>query len=162
MGEFRAAKGLKAHVAVATEVLKNTHDLSDKQAAGKEIITTLNTEIVSYQRTQTPVALEGIFIRDDIREMAGVPPADGEVTTKAIWAQETKIGQLMEQLPAVKHRRAVESFKNANPESWHEILRTTLNSVSAKLCKEFAALLMQEGKIKELKETIARLISQHV
>src|SRR5579871_6081941 len=162
IGEFRAAKGLKAHVAVATEVLKNAHDLSDKEGAAKEIIGTLNTEIASYQRTQTPVALEGVFIRDDIREMAGAPAAEGEVTAKAIWAQDTKLGPLMEQVPAVKHRRAVESFKEANPENWHEILRITLNSVSAKLCKEFAGLLVQEGKSDQLKETLVRLISQHL
>src|SRR3954469_5341410 len=36
IGEFRSAKGLKAHVAVATEILKNANDLSDKQAAAKE------------------------------------------------------------------------------------------------------------------------------
>src|SRR5579862_1908590 len=162
MGEFRAAKGLKAHVAVATEVLKNAHDLTDKEAAAKEIIGTLNAEIASYQRTQTPVALEGVFIRDDIREMSGTPTAEGEVTAKAIWAQDTKMGPLMEQIPAVKHRRAVESFKDANPENWDETLRLTLNSVSAKLCKEFVTLLVQEGKMDQLKETLARLISQHL
>lgn len=161
LSEFRAAKGLKAHITVATEILKNAHDLADKQAAANEIIPTLNNEISSYQRTQTPVALEGIFIRDDLREMAGLPATDSEVTAEAIWSQDTKLGPLMEQLPAVKHRRAVESFKEANPEHWHETLRITLNSVSAKLCKEFAALLVQEGKMGELKETLARLISQH-
>jgi transcription elongation GreA/GreB family factor len=162
IGEFRAAKGLKAHVAVATEILKNAADLSDKQAAAKEIIATLNGEIGSYQRTQAPVALEGIFIRDDIRAMAEIPAGEGEVTAKAIWAQDSKLGPLMEALPAVKHRRAVESFKDANPDRWHDVLRVTLNSVNAKLCKEFVALLVEEGKLNELKETLARLISQHL
>ncbi len=161
LAEFRSAKGLKAHVAVATEVLKNAHDLSDKQAAAKEIISTLNTEIASYQRTQTSVALEGVFVRDDLREMASAPPIDGEISAQAIWAQDMKLGPLMEALPAIKHRRAVESFKAANPERWHEILRITLNSVTAKLCKEFAGMLVQEGKGNELKETLARLVSQH-
>src|ERR1051325_10828904 len=161
LGEFRAAKGLKAHVAVATEILKNAGDLADKQAAATEVISTLNTEIGNYQRTQTAVALEGIFIRDDIRAMAGLTAGESEITAKAIWAQDTKFGALMEQLPAIKHRRAVESFKEANPGRWDEILRITLNSVSAKLCKEFVALLVQEGKINELKETLAWLISQH-
>src|SRR5947208_882077 len=36
MDEFRAAKGLKARVAVAGELIKSAHDLSDKQAAAKE------------------------------------------------------------------------------------------------------------------------------
>ncbi|HWD93962.1 MAG TPA: GreA/GreB family elongation factor [Verrucomicrobiae bacterium] len=162
IGEFRAAKGLKAHVAVATEVLKNANDLADKQAAAKEIISTLNGEIGSYQRTQTAVALEGVFIRDDIRAVADLPAGEGEVTARAIWAQDNKLAPLMEALPAIKHRRAVESFKEANPERWADVLRTTLNSVNAKLCKEFVALLVEEGKLNELKETLARLISQHL
>jgi transcription elongation GreA/GreB family factor len=162
IGEFRAAKGLKAHVAVATEILKNGGDLGDKQAAAREIISTLNGEIGSYQRTQTPVALEGIFIRDDIREMAGTPPGEGEVTAKAIWAQDSKLAPLMEALPAIKHRRAVESFKDANPDRWADVLRMTLNSVNAKLCKEFVTLLAENGRMPELKETLARLISQHL
>src|SRR5438094_754291 len=42
MGEFRAAKGLKARLIVAGELLKSAHDLRDKQAAAKEVITALN------------------------------------------------------------------------------------------------------------------------
>jgi transcription elongation GreA/GreB family factor len=161
LSEFRAAKGLKARIGVAGEVLKNASDLNDKQAVAAEIIPALNTEIASYQRTQPAVALEATFVRDDIRQMASAPAVEGEVTAKSIWGQDLKLGQLMDQLPAIKHRRAVESFKEANPERWHEILRHTLNSVSAKLCREFANLLVQEGKMPELKETLARLISQH-
>lgn len=161
LGEFRAAKGLKARIAVAGEILKNAADLADKQAAAKEVVTALNNEIPSYQRTQTAVALEAIFIRDEICAMAGLPATEGEITATNIWAQDAKLAQLMEALPAVRHRHALESFKQANPERWSEILRATLNFVSAKLCKEFANLLIQEGKANDLKETLARLISQH-
>ena len=37
-----------------------------------------------------------------------------------------------------------------------------MNCVHAKLCKEFAALLIEKGKIDQLKETLARLICQHL
>jgi transcription elongation GreA/GreB family factor len=161
MDEFRAAKGLKARIVVAGELQKNAADLSDKVAAANEVIAALNTEIATHQRTQPSVALEGIYIRDDIREMGGLPGAEGEISATAIWAQDLKLGPLMEALPAAKHRRALESFKAANPEHWHEALRNTLNFASAKLCREFASLLIHEGKFAELKETLARLISQH-
>jgi transcription elongation factor GreA-like protein/transcription elongation GreA/GreB family factor len=161
MGEFRGAKGLKARILVATELLKNVHDLADKGAAGKEVVEMLNGEISSYQRNQPAVALEAIFIRDEMREATGVSPTEGEVVTLAIWAQETKVGPLLEQLPASKHRRALESFKAANPERWAEAVRTALNGVSAKVCRELANLLIEEGKLDQLKETLARLISQH-
>src|ERR1051325_11263562 len=38
LGEFRAAKGLMARIAVAGELLKNAHDLTDKLAAATEVI----------------------------------------------------------------------------------------------------------------------------
>src|SRR5215467_10460117 len=79
LDEFRAAKGLKARITVASELLKNAHDLSDKQAAAIEVIPALNAEIPSYQRTRPAVALEGIFLRDDIREMAAVTATEGEL-----------------------------------------------------------------------------------
>src|SRR3569833_961132 len=80
----------------------------------------------------------------------------------ASWGPEAILAAIMEGLPAVKHRRAVESFKEANPERWADVLRITLNSVNAKLAKEFSTLLVENGKINELKESVARLISQHL
>jgi transcription elongation GreA/GreB family factor len=162
MTDFRAAKGLKARIVVAGEFQKNGPDLADQKAAATEVIAALNSEIPSYQRTQPAVALEAIFARDDLRDMAGLEATPGELAATAIWSQDLKLGPLMEQLPAAKHRRALESFKAANPEHWVETLRNTLNQISAKLCREFAGLLIHEGKFDQLKETLARLISQHM
>jgi transcription elongation GreA/GreB family factor len=159
--EFRAAKGLKARIAVAGELLKNFADLGDGKVAAGEVITALNVEIVTHQRTQPAVALEGIFVRDDLRTAAGLTPAEGELTSGTIWAQETKLGPLLEVMPAIKHRRTLDSFKESNPERWMEIVRATLNTVPAKLCRECAQLLIHEGKIDLLKETLAKLVSQH-
>lgn len=161
LGEFRGAKGLKARLVVAGELLKSLDDLTDKTAAATEVISALNAEIATYQRTQPAVALEAIFVRDDIRHAVGAAPDEGEVTANGIWAQDAKLGAVIEQLPSVKHRRALEAFKAANPEHWHETLRLGMNTVPAKLCKEFAALLIQEHHFDALKETLARLISQH-
>ncbi len=162
LGEFRAAKGLKARVAVAGQILNNVADLSDKVAAATEVNAALNAEINTHQRTQPAVALEAIFVRDDLRAAAGSPPVEGELVVRNIWSQEGKLGVLLEQMPALKHRRTLDSFKEANPERWTDIVRATLNVVSARLCRECAQLLIHEGKIDLLKETLARLISQHM
>ncbi|HTA30267.1 MAG TPA: hypothetical protein VK731_07265, partial [Candidatus Cybelea sp.] len=52
MGEFRGAKGLKARTTVAHEILKSYPDLSDGPEVAKEVITALNGEILTHQRTQ--------------------------------------------------------------------------------------------------------------
>jgi len=162
LADFRAAKGLKARVSVVSEILKVVPDLSDKAAVAREVIGVLNADIVSHQRTQPSVALEAIFARDELQHASGVPPTAGEVTAAQIWLQDgIKFGPLVETIPAAKHHRALESFREANPERWFEILRGSINLVSAKLAKEFASLLIQQGKLELLKETLARLINQH-
>jgi transcription elongation GreA/GreB family factor len=162
LADFRAAKGLKARVAVVAEVVKSASDLTDKAVVASEIIATLNADISSHQRTQPSVALEAVFARDDLRQSAGLQAVPDEITAAQIWSQENiKFGPMLELIPAAKHHRALESFKQANPDRWHETLRGSLNLVSAKLCKEFASLLIHEGKTDLLKETLARLVNQH-
>jgi transcription elongation factor GreA-like protein/transcription elongation GreA/GreB family factor len=162
MGEFRAAKGLKARGNVAHEILKSFPDLSDGPAAAKEVITTLNAEILTHQRTQPSIALEAIFVRDEIRQVAGAAPGEGEVSAAVIWQQEmARVGSVLEQMPAAKHRRALQSFMENSPERWGDALLASLNHVSAKLAGEVTHALITGGQPDALKELLARLISQH-
>jgi transcription elongation factor GreA len=161
LGDFRAAKGLKARILVVTEVIKLASDLNDKKAAAGEIITALNADITSHLRTQPAVALEAVFARDELAGAAGLQPATLEISAAQIWGQDLKFGPMLELIPAAKHHRALASYKEANPERWQETLRGSLNFVSAKLVKELASLLVAEGKLEVLKETLARLIRQH-
>jgi transcription elongation GreA/GreB family factor len=160
--DFRAAKGLKARVAVVAEMLKAMADLNDRTAAANEVIGALNPEIATHQRTQPAVALEAIFARDELREAAGAAPAQEEIPAVQVWLQDgIKFGHLLEGIPAAKHHRALESFKHANPEKWHEVLIASINSVSAKLAKEIAGMLVNHNHLEVLKETLGRLINQH-
>jgi transcription elongation GreA/GreB family factor len=160
--DFRAAKGLKARILIVAEMLKVVSDLKDKVALANEVIAVLNPEIAAYQRTQTAVALEAIFARDELCEAAGLQSAAGEVTAAQVWAQDgIRFGPLLESIPAAKHHRALESYKSANPDKWVETLRSALNFVSAKLAKEIAGLLVHNGHLSLLKETLSKLISQH-
>src|SRR3954469_21878615 len=52
LNDFRAAKGLKTKIAAASEFLKTLGDIKDKAAVGGQIITGLNGDITSHQRTQ--------------------------------------------------------------------------------------------------------------
>ena len=162
MGEFRAAKGLKARGNVAHEILKSFPDLSDGAGVAKEVITTLNSEILTHQRTQPSIALEAIFVRDEIRHAAGGEPSEGELSAAAIWQQELgRLASVLEPMPAAKHRRALQSFKESSADRWADALLSALNHVSAKLAGEVTHALITGGKPDALKEMLARLISQH-
>ena len=161
MAEFKAAKGLRARLLVTQELQKNLADLSDPAAAATEALTALNAEISNHLRTQPALALEGIFTCDDLRLAAHLPAQPGEPTAAGFWAQSLKLAQVFEPMPAAKHRHALQSFKDAYPDRWQELLLALLNTVSAKLCSECVHLLISEGKLDALKDTLARVISQH-
>ncbi len=161
MDKFKAAKGLKARLSEATELLKSLEDLKDKAAVVTEALTTLNAEIISHQRTQPALAIEAVFLRDELRTAAGLPAIEGEVTEETIWNQNLKLGQLLGQMPAAKHRRALESFQKAAPNLWHEAVIGIFNNAPTKLAGECATMLMQNGRLDLLRETLTRLISQH-
>src|ERR1043165_8613668 len=93
--EFRATKGLKAKVASAAEALKLFTELSDKKGLGEEMVNALNADITSHQRTQPAVALEGIFVRDEIKEIAGLSGSPEDLTPATIWNQQPKLGPFL-------------------------------------------------------------------
>lgn len=159
--EFQASKGLKAKVAVANEALKNLDDVQDKQTLATPIISALNADIQTHQRTQPTVALEAIFVRDDLAAAVGRAAQPDDLTAPQVWTQDARIGDVLFQAPVVKHRRLLESFKAASPAHWQEAVLVAMNELPAKMCGECAHLLIQEGKLDALKEMLALLISQH-
>ncbi len=159
--EFRAAKGLKAKIAVATEFQRNLADLNDAKTAITEVINALNADIGSHQKTIPALALEAIFLRDELRQATGLPISDGQLSDAAIWSQAGRAGPILEAFPAAKQKRALASFKEASPK-WDEILLGQINHLSSKLAGEIANLLIAEGKLNLLKETLAKLIGQHL
>jgi transcription elongation GreA/GreB family factor len=141
-------------------VAKNFSELGDSSIIA-EIITTLNADINSHQRTQPALALEAIFLRDELRGLTNSQPEAGELNAAAIWSQVNKPWAILEQVSASKHRKALQSFKEANPEKWGEVLLSGVNNSSTKLAGEIAGLLIHEGKLQLLKEQLVRLVSQH-
>jgi transcription elongation GreA/GreB family factor len=159
--DFRAAKGLKAKLHVAAEIEKNSAELSDKAAAGNAVVAALNADITSHQRTMPALALEGIFVRNEIRKLTGADAQAGELDAVEIWNQGGKLGEILEALPASRHRLALESFKAANPNLWSDGVFGLLNSASTKVVGVLAEMLSDNGQFTQLKEHLQRLISQH-
>lgn len=160
LGEFRSAKGLKARVAVVSEIIKSFEDFSKREAI-PEIIQQLNADITSHAATRESEALEGIFVRDELRQLASLGAVEGELTSRDIWTRTAKVKGLFEDLPATKHRRALESFRDAMPDWAAQIVLMLNEQLQAKLVGECARLLLTEKRGQLLKDTVARLISQH-
>lgn len=161
LAEFKDAKGLKAHIAIATEALKSFADLSDQQAAVNTIVAKLNEEIASHQRTQMPTALEAVFMRDELKAAAGMGPAPEDITAAQLWSQEYSVVDVLEGIPASKHKQVLDSLKAAKPHSWVDAIMRTINEVPAKQVGECATLLINEGRLADLQNALGRLVNHH-
>ena len=158
--EFKVARGLKNKLVVVAEMLKSVDDIREKQMLN-DVLTTLNNDIRSHLHTQTPLALEAIFLRDDLRAAASLTPAaEDELTAKEVWALSPRLVDFFTELSTPKHRRALESLRENVPD-WAPQVQVMLNQVPAKLSGECARLLLVDNQAAGLKETVARLIAQH-
>lgn len=161
LAEFKEAKGLKARIVVAVEALKSVADLTDKTVAITTIADKLNEEIGTHQRTQMPMALEAVFIRDELKAAAGLAATPNEITAAQLWSQDNSLVEVLDGIPAVKHKQVLESLKAARPGVWVDILLRTLNEVPAKQVGECAAILIAEGHLEVLQGTLLRFVSHH-
>lgn len=157
--DFKAAKGLKARVSVASEILKSVTDIDDK-AVITEIVTMLNADITSHAVTMPALALEGVFIRDDLSRSAALDLPEGPITVRDILTAQVKLVEFFAELPAAKHRRTLEALRDSAPD-WGAKLILIINNVGAKLAGECARLLLIENRGQLLKQELIRLISQH-
>ncbi|MBL9126906.1 MAG: GreA/GreB family elongation factor [Verrucomicrobiales bacterium] len=161
LADVRAAKGLKARVAAVYELLKGVEDLSDRQAAGVEVIQALNAEIVSHLKTMPGLALEGVLARDDVRAATGAPAVAGELGTADVWAVGPALLAVIADVAASKHARVLDSYRAARPDDWTESVLTLMNEAPAKVVSEMADVLVRGERFQQLKDKLVRLVSQH-
>jgi transcription elongation GreA/GreB family factor len=161
LSDFKEAKGLKARILIASEALKSFADLSDQTGTVNTIVAKLNEEIATHQRTQMPTALEAVFIRDELKAAAGLAPAPDDITAAQLWSQDNTLAEVLDGIPAAKHKQVLESLKAAKPDAWADIVLRTINAVPAKQAGECATLLINEGREADLQAALLRYVSHH-
>lgn len=160
LADFNSAKGLKARVAVALEIVKGAEDMGDAAASGTEAIELLNNEIKTHARPQPGLALEALFARDDLREATSAPAIEDEPTDALIWEQRPVLDELLTGMAVAKQRRALQVLQAHNP-NWVGVLLDILGLVPVRLCNECVQVLTENGHTEELRQTVSRLINQH-
>lgn len=174
LSDFQNARGLKARIAVAQEIARNHEDLADKARVFQKIADDLNEKIAKQHKKQPALALDGIFVRDDLIQLAGMEMTSDQVpSAKNIWvpeeneqktnhnAETQRVAKILEQLPASRHKRALRSYKESCPDRWVDVVLGIINGVSFRLVGECVHLLLDSKQIDPFKKALANLINQH-
>ena len=172
LSDFQNARGLKARIAVAQEIARNHEDLTDKARVFQKAVDNLNEEIARQRKKQPALVLDGIFVRDDLIQLAGMETTTDHVRSASIWipeneqktdpcAENQRVAKILEQLPASRHKRALCSYKESCPDGWVDVVLGIINDVSIRLVGECVHLLLDSKQIDPFKKTLANLINQH-
>lgn len=160
LNEFNSARGLKARLAVASEIAKSARDLDDASVVAEKALGKLNEEIRAHARTKPGLALEALMVRADFSKALGAELAKDAPTDATVWDTKPPLAELMAGMPATYQHRTLESFQ-AYDEAWIEVLIDIINRLPARLVSECVSLLASGGQLDPLKAELGKLINHH-
>ena len=161
LGDMQLARGLKAKLAVAMEILKSQDDLENVTEAYQLAMGFLDHELPNYLKNQPELVLDAIFARNDMRKALRIEANGEQIEDQAVWDLVNDLPAFMEALPATRNKLALASYKHHHPESWEADFTDLLNQSQMKLAGDIVQLFNDAGKADEIKETLSRLVNQH-
>jgi len=161
LGDMQLARGLKAKLAVAMEILKSQDDLENVTEAYQLAMGLLDHELPNYLKNQPELVLDAIFARNDMRKALRIEANGEQIEDQAVWDLINDLPAFMEALPATRNKLALASYKHHHPESWEADFTDLLNQSQMKLAGDIVQLFNDAGKADEIKETLSRLVNQH-
>ena len=161
LGDMQLARGLKAKLAVAMEILKSQDDLENVTEAYQLAMGLLDHELPNYLKNQPELVLDAIFARNDMRKALRIEANGEQIEDQAVWDLINDLPAFMDALPATRNKLALASYKHHHPESWEADFTDLLNQSQMKLAGDIVQLFNDAGKADEIKETLSRLVNQH-
>ena len=161
LGDMQLARGLKAKLAVAMEILKSQDDLENVTEAYQLAMGLLDHELPNYLKNQPELVLDAIFARNDMRKALRIEANGEQIEDQAVWDLINDLPAFMEALPATRNKLALTSYKHHHHESWEADFTDLLNQSQMKLAGDIVQLFNDAGKADEIKETLSRLVNQH-
>lgn len=153
---------LKGKMTVVSEILKSINELEEPQLAAEEINQQLNHQIQFLKTTQPELAMEAVFLRDEINKQTEFEGSEEATKDKEIWETYMEsFSDLIKGIPASKQKTAIQSLKVCFPEEWKDLLKNNVNEFQAKLVGETVKALSAAGAFAELKEILRQLIKQN-
>jgi transcription elongation GreA/GreB family factor len=160
LNDFKQARGFKPKLTLLNKALQVLSEFDDPQSFANEILPVLNQEIATHQEVKPELALEGIFLRDELKHKFKIV-SEETITPKTLWAQCPEGIKVVELLPFSIQEEALLSFKETYPESWSDSFLASINGLSAKFCDEVVEILVKSGLTEKVTKALWELINQH-
>ncbi len=164
LAEFSGARQLKAQIKALETIIKHAAEFPNAVAQLQPVINAVNESArkASNVTTQVTEALTLLATRDELREK--VPtlfvPEEAPTIAGLLKAQAAQLSVLLTDIPAAKTRRAIAALPLAFGEEWvSRAIRVVLLAGDSRTVQEAANLLIEQGKLEDLRSALERDIS---
>ena len=160
---FTNARQLKDQLNALDQIVKNLTEFNDPATQLAPVVAVVDDQARKNQRLNPAQALEFLLTRDEIVEKAPALARGAESPTVAQFLRDEKrrLSTLIGDLPAAKHKRALNAIPEAFGEEWVAVTLDLVTRGSTRVVSESARLLEEKGAIEGLINGLDRAIREH-
>lgn len=161
---FATARQLKTQLAVLDEVSKNIEDFKSEPEGLVDVLVEAGKSAVRNQRLDIDAAFELLVTRDEIANVTGVAlPPDAPLLTSMMRDEESRLGEIIGNLPAAKQRFALFQMPAAlGEDKWASRALSLLPQThNARVVGEVARLFEAQGRTDEMRTFLDRAIRDY-
>jgi len=160
--QFRGARHLKDQVAALDQITKALGDFATEVDELQLLAAQIEDAAAKGRKLQSAQAIELLLARDEIfsRHQA-LKRGDGAPDVADILrSEQARLPELFAVLPASKQRRTLEQFPVAFGDKWVEVVLRLAQTAPSRLVVEISRLMEKEGRTEDLRNALARWISE--
>ena len=159
---FRGARHLKDQIAALDQITRGLDDLAHEVEELQVLATQIEDAAHKGRKLQSAQAVELLLARDEIlsRHEALKPGEGAPNISDILRGEHARLAELFSSLPSAKHRRVLDEFPSAFGPRWMEYALRLCQQGSSRLVLEISRLIEREDRAGELRQTLARWISE--
>jgi transcription elongation GreA/GreB family factor len=157
---FYKTKNVKKKIELAEALLEHTPLPSEVIAKLSSLVEEMATAINDSHVLTPGEKLQGVWVRDDLAKIAGMPTDKFTPAPAALLKEAFSLQELSEQLPSQYLRRLLDLTKETHADDWQKISFDLLRGSSGKFTQECISFLLDNGCDKKLAEILDRWLGE--
>jgi transcription elongation GreA/GreB family factor len=158
---FQKARQLKDQVNRLGQIVKNAGIFGEKTDSLQTVATQAEESVSRNRRLHPAQAMELLIERDDLLKEVPSLTAGAISLSQLLQEHESKLGQIVSQLPAARQRRALSEFLTAFPPDWDRRLLHILQDAGYRIVTEIAKVFVENQRAEDLRQYLLRSIRDH-
>ncbi len=160
---FAEARGLKARVGVAQELLRMLDEIPDPELLLQEFVSGLIASMREAPSSERELLFTAAAVAEELRShQKNAAPAEYPPQLAQICAKPDSLVTHLESVPLTFQGRAVELARSRCGAQWSEMFLRALPKMSHRLIDQAATMLVEAKQQERLRDTVRKLVIEQI